>query len=743
MTEIQAQPSLYTRLYSANIKAGHSSTDAAALVANFYLDGKPRRQGKRKTTSAERDAALWSSEFLRTLPAEAWHAEPLVLALARYMGQERASNPDLLAYIVSVAPESVQRAIRYSGLVLKPRSRRRAEIDRLEATASDEFRDFVRVLRVFETAYSERSVAVDMLRQPLAELSPLDLLAYVSLYAFEHLVPRPLRSTHQPTDVDAHTQAAWHSINAILIWKLSTADGGAFRLTEGDIAKSLGTHLSPFLFPPSNGAEPRNGLYGAFRELLAAQIELDSFVLRSADAFSYDDSIAFVLQGDRLEIAEHDPAARAAWNRIGERLTRLHDYWFHRAAVAFSESCLATTRIGRIENHERNRLAYVNAMRTHLRLTEVYGLSESVTAESGLHVDLFEALLSLELMSVFFQSDFLLPYLQYLRETGNARMALGRLAWDGLTRPDMQNRFPITWSDRSSKISNIAGWMVNTDSPGGSRKRSEAVLDFWTSDWASAALRLRKGHLGLNPELFERPILKMGRYLFQLPWMVGIQNNSSAAINNLRRIGSRRFETRDETRRIEERLAGLFRNRNFRVQLRYEPDRTIEDDPGEVDLICVRDGGILVLEVKSTYLRSSQKDTWLHGSITLRKAGLQLHRKVRAVTRAVATDTVLASRLDIKGNTDSLAVRGWIVDTSIEHDHEKFSGFLKVSLEELIIALRDDRHLLNGPEGLRGGVGEEPLYGRPTDRDLPLTMYPDGFSFSSFVEVIESESVWK
>lgn len=29
--------------------------------------------------------------------------------------------------------------------------------------------------------------------------------------------------------------------------------------------------------------------------------------------------------------------------------------------------------------------------------------------------------------------------------------------------------------------------------------------------------------------------------------------------------------------------------------------------------------------------------------------------------------------------------------SSIEHDHQRFGGFLKVSLEEVLIALRDDR----------------------------------------------------
>ena len=133
LTEERTQLSYYDTLFTDNVQAGHSSTDAAVVVAEAYLDGKPRKRGKHKFTWAERDAAFWSSGFLRTLPADAWHTEPLVLALARYMNQERVSNPALLEHIATIAPEAVRRAIRYSGLVLRQHSPRRREVDRLAA----------------------------------------------------------------------------------------------------------------------------------------------------------------------------------------------------------------------------------------------------------------------------------------------------------------------------------------------------------------------------------------------------------------------------------------------------------------------------------------------------------------------------------------------------------------------------------------------------------------------------------
>ena len=80
--------------------------------------------------------------------------------------------------------------------------------------------------------------------------------------------------------------------------------------------------------------------------------------------------------------------------------------------------------------------------------------------------------------------------------------------------------------------------------------------------------------------------------------------------------------------------------------------------------------------------------------------------------------------------------------TSIECDHQRFAGFLKVSVEELLIALRDDRHLLNDPEGLLAGNDR---VDRSRDADTSRatwTLYPDGFSAERFIAVVETEAVW-
>ena len=89
------------------------------------------------------------------------------------------------------------------------------------------------------------------------------------------------------------------------------------------------------------------------------------------------------------------------------------------------------------------------------------------------------------------------------------------------------------------------------------------------------------------------------------------------------------------------------------------------------------------------------------------------------------------------------AVTAWIVDTSIEWDHQLFRGFLKISLEEVLIALRDDRRLLNDPHGLfAGGAALDRRAGEYAEPSKEDTLYPDGFSARRFVQVIETAAVW-
>lgn len=127
----------YERSLARLRDAGIEIDQAMSLLVEDYLDGKPRLVGKRKLTRADRDAAFWSSAVILSLPVECWREESWLLALSRYFQQERVANLPLMKKIAEAAPESIVRAVRYSGLVLQQSSPRRTELDAL-ATVSEE-----------------------------------------------------------------------------------------------------------------------------------------------------------------------------------------------------------------------------------------------------------------------------------------------------------------------------------------------------------------------------------------------------------------------------------------------------------------------------------------------------------------------------------------------------------------------------------------------------------------------------
>lgn len=727
-------------LFAKALHQTSSVEKAAQTVADALLDGKPMRNAR--ATAAERHAAFWTCSFIRKLPSSCWEQESLVICLARYLALDgRAPTEELLPYVASKSPAALHRAARYSGLVLKQSSRRWQAFEDLALTHPDSFADFVEIFRIFEKAHKLRLSEVSRSQAPLSDLAPVELLAYASLYAFEYLLPPALGLTSNRADTDiTDIQAYWDAINEVLVWKLQACKPSQLQLDEKALALSLREHLTPFLFPTQNA--PRIDLYASFIRAVEDRVALNEFLSQSADAFSYDDGIQFVRHGDRLEIEERDPTRRTVHATESERLNRLHQYWLFRGMNALMASPELLARIGP-SNLDANLQAFAKAKGTWLQLQEVYGVAESITTDTGLKVDGFRAILALELMTVFYIVDFLQPFVKALTSVGDSKLALGQLAFEGLRNKESQNRFPITWSDRQTKISRIKTWTVTEREPQGSSLAAEAILDFWTSDWNAMAERSKNKTPGHIPDLLERPILKIGSCLFQLPWMMALQNNATAAINNLRRIGAHRREAREETQRIESRLGQQLEQRGFRVVPNYQPAKLDDEDPGEIDLVCARDDQVLVLEVKSTFMRRSTREAWMHRTSTLRKAGLQIERKVRAVERALALDTEFSAALGFPDSSATAAITGWIVDTSIEFDHVRFNGYLKVSLEEMIVALRDDRQWLNDPEGLFSSKREARAdSGQPLPDYSNWSLYKDGFSASRLIDVIEQELVW-
>jgi Holliday junction resolvase-like predicted endonuclease len=510
--------------------------------------------------------------------------------------------------------------------------------------------------------------------------------------------------------------------------KLRVCPEEDFRLSESRLGLSLKRHLSPIIFPESacpDLAACRENLEWLIVLIEATQERVD--YEGSIDWFCFNPECRYQLKPGEPVIYNQSETGTERWQRTGRKSDLLWHYWMNRAVEAFIDSGMAEQIIGSPENHELNQLAYLKAVRSKLQLQQIYGLADRVLLNDGSQVQLHHVLLASELTSVFFQKEFIQPFQSHLRESGVLAQALGRLAMNGMLSGE--NRFPMTWSEEQEKIRRITGWTVCDEYPKGSADSAEAILKFWTSDFKALSQQLKLQPGMPAPRLYEQPFYKIGRYSFQFPWVGAQQNNLTAAINNLRRVNARRADMQTETQRVELALAESLRQRGFSVEVGYRPLTTEVDDAGEVDLICHQDGVLLLLEVKSGYIRSTTHEVWLHRTNTLRKAAWQLRRKQVAVLSALIADQDLRARLGYHGLEPETDMRAWIVDTSVELDGQSVDGFRVVSREALEVILRDEQHLLR------------PL--DPLDEDDPRTLFPGGFTADRFVEVAESGELWR
>lgn len=130
--------------------------------------------------------------------------------------------------------------------------------------------------------------------------------------------------------------------------------------------------------------------------------------------------------------------------------------------------------------------------------------------------------------------------------------------------------------------------------------------------------------------------------------------------------------------------------------------------------------------------------TELMAQITQREQAIaskdrELHYRQSKIDKLTHEIAVLKRNKFGKSSEQLGSEQASLLDEAIDADLA--AGFLKVSLEELMMALRDDRHLLHDPQGLFtqrvGGSGA-----------VPGTLYSQGFSAARLVDVVESQAVW-
>ncbi|MDD3816228.1 MAG: hypothetical protein PHZ02_16470 [Desulfocapsaceae bacterium] len=714
---------LYESYHDQFLEAGYSEREATEKCAHYYLDGKPQTKG---LTPLYRSIAFWNCNFWSNQLAVCFDSHVVAWALGRSIHLGISELRDL-GQMFEDAPKLLERGIRYSQLFLHPQSPLWLSILKLSSTSSNDFRIFLRVCDHLRGILEIHDKEVEHLKSKLAELTVFEYLLYGSLFAFQGLVSEKFDSEELVVKNVKIEQEISDALNQLLVWKLMTRPENDFKLTDWYLAKSLRSHLVPLILPAEGSLTRVLQYLKFFSDLMQATIDRNNFVNRSIISFCFDDDYRFKFDGDHLTLYPIKIPEESEWDRNGKKLNILHQYWFNKALAVYACSGLDETPFGLPENDTGNREAYIKAIQVHLQLTEIYGMDDQLELPNGTQVDLFKALHSLELMTAFFKAHFIDPFKKYHQISGDWIHALGQLAVDGLSTG--QNRFPLTWAEPSEKARTIKSWTVSETHPEGNIKEAEGILEFWSNDLKALADRLKAQPNIPTPEFHEKPILKLGHNGFQLPWLTATQNNSTAAINNLRRIGSRRSGRQDETHQIENRLGEKFEEKGFAVVKAYHPAKIDSEEPGEVDLICSLEDHVFILELKSTYIRKSEQDAWIHYTTTLRKAAQQLKRKYSAVLSALTNDDSLRARLRLSDGIKMPVVHTWIVDTSIEYDQSIIDGFFKISLEGLLVILWNEQHFMNGII-------------LQNDEIQVTDFFANGFSAKRFAEVVENGELW-
>lgn len=636
-------------------------------------------------------------------------------------------DPAIITQISKVASDSLIQAIRHSQIFLQNESVIWDHFVKLKSSMPERFGDFIGACNYLRETVESLEKTIIEKKKPLEGLTVFETLLYGSVFTYKALASIDIMDTRPEVYEGDVLQNISDTLNDIFKWKLKTRPENDLKLSEKFLLKSLESNLFPLLYPVNSLAGSCLKKLELFENLAKAISNLNVFRSSMIQIFCYDDDHHWSYDGERLVFNQLNPAKVPDWEANGKKLIALQLYWLKRAGIEYAESVFAHLQFGEPENDTYNREAYLKAKMVHLKLAEIFGLDNHFELENGTHIQLINLLHPLELTAILFKIEHIAAFQYFYQHSGDWILALRRLSESRLSEKKM--RYPLIWTESEEKAQKFLHWTASDDKPKGNIDHARSILDFWSSDLKNISQELKNDSTIVIPELHEKPVLRLGRYHLQLPWLTAAQDNSIAVINNLRRIGKNRSERMAETHRIETRLGELFEEKGFTVVWSYQPEIKNNYDPGEVDLLCFMDNNLLLLEVKSGYQRKTLQDAWVHRTSTLRKAARQLQRKKNAIIEAITTDSDLRTKLNIPDSDNPIKIHAWIVDTSIEYDQLNINDFLKISLEGLRIILRDEQHLLNNKS----------LEKLPTKR---LTLYPGGFSAERFCEIVEKGELW-
>ncbi|NNH38641.1 hypothetical protein [Acinetobacter terrae] len=436
-------------------------------------------------------------------------------------------------------------------------------------------------------------------------------------------------------------------------------------ITEKSLGLALKSKMIPFL--TSEGlTEALIVQYETFKKLVAIKIEIQNYQRNVFESFSFNSNVNYELKDKKL-IHSNKKEKKDYWD---EKNSLLLSYWFMKG----SQKLLESDYIYRIsptgKNLEANAIALSKAFAVKEQLRQIYGINDLKI--NNVDLDLFDVMKTMALSQAHYLKDHIEKFEGYLLESNSHLKALTKLMMHGLVTGE--NRMPMTFAWQKDKSKRMSSWIIE-GSNNQKIKKINQILNFWSCDLYDD---------NDDSNFSQKPFYKIDEMIFEFPWLTAFQNLNTSMINYVRKLHKNRLELKNETDQIELNLAEKFKKAGFQVFPQYFPKT---GNAGEIDLIAIYENHVVVMEIKSSYIRSSIKEIYEYRNFTLNKAAYQLTKKVEYVKSEFLREYF--------ENSEELKIHSWIIDTTLEFDHLYFGEHLKVSLDEVIISLTLDHSFMN------------------------------------------------
>lgn len=480
-------------------------------------------------------------------------------------------------------------------------------------------------------------------------------MAFGSLYAYQYLIPNQDYFAHLPYQFDStennSAETVWKAFDHIV----KTSRKNTKKLTEQSLALALRNKLMPFLIGEGMSVLLQDQ-YEFYKKLVAIKIEILNYKRNVLESFCFDKQVNYKLNNSEL-IYTNTKEKKDNWS---EKNALLISYWLGVGAEKLLKSDAIYSIINTGDNLEANAIALSKAFGIQEQLAQVYGITEFSINNQKLNA--FETMITMTLSQAHYLKDHIEKFMRFLPNSEDKLDALTQLTMHGFVIGE--NRMPFTFAKREEKIKRMSSW-VQGASNNIKKKKMDEILSFWSCD------------LYDNDDVStfqQKPFYKIDDFIFQFPWLTAYQNLNTTMTNYFRKLHKNRFELKGETNQIELTLAEKMHHLGFEVFPQLVPEFK---DVGEIDLIAIHGNHVIVAEVKSTYIRSSIQEIYEYKNFTLNKASYQLDKKVEYIKKYFLKEFF--------DDISEVVLHTWIIDTTLEFDHEYFGDHLKVSLDEVII----------------------------------------------------------